>query len=65
MDLESATILETLEDQERQRLKLLENDHIAGDIEVEDDETTPWLQYTKWPEQFVGRPLDIITVVAC
>ena len=48
------------EDQERQRLELLENDHVASDIEVEYDETTPWLQYTKWPKQFVSRPLDII-----
>ncbi len=46
-DIESAAILETLEDQERQRLELLENDYIAGDAEVEDNETTPWLQYTK------------------
>jgi hypothetical protein len=65
IEIESAAILETLEDQERQRLELLENDHIAGDAEVEDDETTPWLQYTKWPEQFAGRPLDIITAAAC
>jgi len=57
--------LEALEDQERQRLELLENDHIAGDAEIEDDETTPWLQYTKWPEQFAGRPMDIITAAAC
>ena len=65
IDLESAAMLETLEDQERQRLELLENDHVAGDAEVEDDETTPWLQYTKWPEQLAGRPLDIITAAAC
>jgi hypothetical protein len=58
-DIESAALLETLEDQEQQRLELLEQDHTAWDAEVEDDDTTPWLQYTKWPEQFAGRPLDI------
>jgi hypothetical protein len=64
IDVESAAVLETLEGQERQRLELLESDHIAGDAEVEDDETTPWLQHTKWSEQFAGRPLDIITAAA-
>ena len=28
---------------------------------IEDDETTPWLKHTQWPELFRGRPLDIIT----
>jgi len=63
--MESAVVLETLEDQERQRLELLESDHIAGDVEVEDDETTPWLRHIKWPEQFTSRPLDIITAAVC
>ncbi|PWI64589.1 hypothetical protein PCL_09519 [Purpureocillium lilacinum] len=31
---------------------------------VEDDETTPWLKHTGWPEFFEGRPLDIITTSA-
>jgi hypothetical protein len=58
-------MLESLEEQERQRLELLENDYIAGDVEVEDNETTPWLQYTKWPKQFANRLLDIIAVASC
>lgn len=28
---------------------------------AEDNETTPWLQYTRWPQLFRNRPLDIIT----
>lgn len=31
---------------------------------VEDNETTPWLKHTGWPEFFEGRPLDIITASA-
>ncbi|KJZ70350.1 hypothetical protein HIM_10241 [Hirsutella minnesotensis 3608] len=31
---------------------------------VEDNETTPWLKHTGWPEFFQGRPLDIITTSA-
>ena len=27
---------------------------------AEDNETTPWLQHTKWPELFRNRPVDII-----
>ncbi|KAH7327569.1 hypothetical protein BKA65DRAFT_374357, partial [Rhexocercosporidium sp. MPI-PUGE-AT-0058] len=28
-------------------------------------ETTPWLRYTRWPEQFRERPLDVITAASC
>jgi hypothetical protein len=30
----------------------------------EDNETTPWLKHTKWPDLFQNRPLDIITASA-
>jgi hypothetical protein len=30
----------------------------------EDNETTPWLKQTRWPELFRNRPLDIITATA-
>ncbi|OAQ57815.2 DEAD/DEAH box helicase domain-containing protein [Pochonia chlamydosporia 170] len=30
----------------------------------EDNETTPWLKHTRWPETFRNRPLDIITASA-
>jgi hypothetical protein len=63
-DMQSAALLESLEGQEQQRLELLEQDHLARDAEVEEDETTPWLRYTKWPGQFAGRPLDIIVATA-
>jgi hypothetical protein len=29
-----------------------------------DNETTPWLKHTKWPDLFQNRPLDIITASA-
>jgi hypothetical protein len=35
------------------------------DAEIEEDKTTPWFRYTQWPEQFRGRPLDVITVASC
>lgn len=31
---------------------------------IEDNETTPWLEFTKWPELFVNRPIEIITATA-
>ena len=31
---------------------------------IEDNETTPWLKFTKWPELFIDRPLEIITATA-
>ncbi|KAH6975556.1 hypothetical protein EDB80DRAFT_900130 [Ilyonectria destructans] len=31
---------------------------------AEDNETTPWLKHTRWPELFRNRPLDIITASA-
>jgi hypothetical protein len=46
-DIESVALLEGLEEQERQSLEQLEGDHVAGDVEVEADEKTPWLLYTK------------------
>jgi hypothetical protein len=64
-DVESAALLESLEEQERHRLEQLEQDGLAYDAEIEEDETTPWLWYTQWPEQFRGHPLDIITAASC
>lgn len=49
---ESAALLESLEEQERHRLEQLEQDSLAHDAEVEEDETT-------------GRPLNIITMASC
>jgi hypothetical protein len=63
-DLANATPLKNLEDQEEQRLESLKEDNLAWDAEVEDDETRPWPQYTKWPEQFASRPLDIISAAS-
>ncbi|PWI64582.1 hypothetical protein PCL_09512 [Purpureocillium lilacinum] len=33
-------------------------------LRIADNETTPWLKHTGWPEFFEGRPLDIITTSA-
>jgi hypothetical protein len=30
----------------------------------QDNETTPWLKHTKWPDFFQNRPLDIIATTA-
>lgn len=40
---ESAEALELLEKEEEERLQNLEQDCIADDAEVEEDETNPWL----------------------
>jgi hypothetical protein len=47
VDVRSATLLENLEEQERHRLEQLEQDSITHDAEIEEDETTPWLRYTR------------------
>jgi len=31
---------------------------------IDDDETTPWLKHTRWPDWFRHRPLDVITATA-
>jgi hypothetical protein len=56
----TANILEQLEEEEARRLEQLEQDHLAADAEVKGDETTPWLNATRWPEQFAQLPIDII-----
>jgi hypothetical protein len=56
--------LHRLEQQEIQRLELLEQDCIAQEAELEDSDNSPWLRWTKWPAQFAGLPLDIITASA-
>lgn len=61
-DETTARLLEEIEEQECSRLELLAQDHLAADIEVEEaDETTPWLNVTKWPKQFAQRPLNLIS----
>lgn len=58
--------LEALQAQEQRRLLRLEQGNVtaeAGRREA-DSGTTPWLEYTQWPEQFAGRPLDILAATA-
>ncbi|KAH7109566.1 hypothetical protein B0J13DRAFT_402361, partial [Dactylonectria estremocensis] len=38
-----------------------QTDHIEV---AERNETTPWLQHTRWPELFRNRPLDVIAASA-
>lgn len=54
-------MLERLEQEEIQRLAQLEQDHQAQDTELGDANNSLWLRWTKWPTQFAGLPLDIIT----
>ena len=56
----AANLLEQLEQEEAQRLEQLEQDYFVADAEVEADDTTPWLEATRWPEQFARLPIDII-----
>ena len=52
------------EDRRRQaRVKLAWQESQQQSCE-EDNETTPWLKHTRWPEIFQNRPLDIITASA-
>ena len=54
--------LAELEDEEDARiLKESETYEINGRSCVDDDETTPWLRYTRWPARLAGKPLDIIS----
>jgi hypothetical protein len=53
-----------LEQQEIQRLKQLEQDCIAQETELEDSNSSLWLQFTQWPAQFAGLPLDVIATSA-
>ncbi|KAL5591114.1 hypothetical protein FOBRF1_014671 [Fusarium oxysporum] len=39
-------------------------DHQADGHDVEQNETTPWLQHTEWPRLFRNRPLGIIAATA-
>ncbi|KAK7570757.1 hypothetical protein V3481_019296 [Fusarium oxysporum f. sp. vasinfectum] len=39
-------------------------DHQADGYDVEQKETTPWLQHTGWPRLFHNRPLGIIAATA-
>ncbi|KAH7231403.1 uncharacterized protein BKA55DRAFT_582699 [Fusarium redolens] len=39
-------------------------EHQPDDHDVEQNETTPWLQHTGWPRLFHNRPLGIIAATA-
>jgi Orsellinic acid/F9775 biosynthesis cluster protein D len=56
--------LEQLEKEEIERLALQDEENALWDAEVEQSDTTPWLQYTKWPQQFANRPIEIIAATA-
>ena len=43
---------------------LQERDDAAWDAKVESSDMTLWLQYTKWPEQFACRLLEVISATA-
>ncbi|KFY28356.1 hypothetical protein V491_00512 [Pseudogymnoascus sp. VKM F-3775] len=58
--------LEALQAQEQHRLLQVERDSMIAEASRQDADssTTPWLDYTRWPEQFAGRPLDILAATA-
>lgn len=56
--------LEQLEKEEIERLALQDEENASWDAEVEPSDTTPWLQYTKWPRQCASRPIEIIAATA-
>ncbi|KAH7186989.1 hypothetical protein DER44DRAFT_737016 [Fusarium oxysporum] len=43
---------------------LKHHNHQPDNYDVEQNETTPWLQHTGWPRLFHGRPLGIIATTA-
>jgi hypothetical protein len=53
-----------LEGQEQERLARLGQDCLGQSADPQPSETTLWLQYTQWPAQFAGRPLDILAASA-
>ncbi|KFZ23272.1 hypothetical protein V502_02257 [Pseudogymnoascus sp. VKM F-4520 (FW-2644)] len=60
-DTAALAALAELEDEEDARiLKESETYEVRGRLCVDDDETTPWLRYTKWPIRLAGKPLDIV-----
>jgi hypothetical protein len=62
---EDPTLLLAQEDEEDARLLAMAEEYeINGRSCVDDDETTLWLKYTKWPEHLAGRPLDLLTATA-
>ena len=58
--------LEALQAQEQHRLLRVERDSMIAEASRQeaDSSTTPWLNYTRWPEQFASRPLDILAATA-
>lgn len=49
------------EEEDARLLAESESYEINGHTCVDDDETTMWLKYTKWPSKLAGKPLDIIS----
>ena len=45
-------------------MALQDEENASWDAEVEPSNTTPWLQYTKWPRNFASRPIEIIAAIA-
>lgn len=61
----AAAILTDQEDEEDTRpLSTISGFEDDGRFSIDDDETTLWLKYTKWPITLAGRPLDILSASA-
>ncbi|KJZ68948.1 hypothetical protein HIM_11664 [Hirsutella minnesotensis 3608] len=65
--LSNYDVLVAQEDAEDRRLREradLTDRRRGNNAPTENNETTPWLRHTRWPETFRDRPLDIITAAA-
>lgn len=61
----SAAILAAQEEEEdTQLLSTIADFEVNGHSSIDDDETTLWLKYTKWPVTLAGRPLVILSASA-
>ncbi|OBT48771.1 hypothetical protein VE00_00842 [Pseudogymnoascus sp. WSF 3629] len=60
--LSEDALLSIQEEEEDARLLAANEEYeVDGRSCVDDDETTLWLKYTKWPVQLANRPLDILS----
>lgn len=58
--------LQAVQIREQERPVRAEHDNAVAEADCQkaDSSTTPWLEYTQWPEQFAGRPNDILAATA-
>ena len=61
----AAALLAAQEDEENtQLLSTIGGFGVNGRSSIDDDKTTLWLKYTRWPVTLAGLPLDILSASA-